>query len=91
MPSSQDFLTVGHLYRGIRAGLDHLAQKIGEGELFCGSVDYQVSPAIARLPGVPGRAVAENPIMRAPPSDATNRVFIDELMAGGRPAPNEVS
>jgi len=40
---------------------------------------------------VPGRAVAENPIMRAPPSDATNRVFIDEPVAGRRPAPNEVN
>jgi CDGSH-type Zn-finger protein/uncharacterized Fe-S cluster protein YjdI len=134
MPSSQDFLTVGHLYRGIRAGLDHLAQRLGEGELFCGPVDHQVSPAIVSLPGlcvvkdlksahaaldtivdqgegapehrddshfarfqaikaeyeallakhadfVPGRAVAENPVMRAPPSDATNRVFIDEPVA----------
>jgi hypothetical protein len=91
MPSSQDFLTVGHLYRGIGAGLDHLAQKIGEGEFFCGSVDHQVSPAIASLPGVPGRAMAENPIMRTPPSDATNRVFTDQPMAGTRPAPNEVN
>jgi len=134
MPSSQDFLTVGQLYRGIRSGLDQLAQKIGEEELFCGSVDHQASPAVVSLPGfcavtnlksahaaidtivdqgegapqhrddshfarfqgikaeygalllkdagfVPARPVAENPVMRAPPSDAANRVFIDEPVA----------
>jgi CDGSH-type Zn-finger protein/uncharacterized Fe-S cluster protein YjdI len=134
MPSSQDFLTVGELYRGIRAGLDQLAQKFGEKDLFCGSVDHQISAAIVSLPGlcvvtdlksahaaidtivdqgegapqhrddshfarfqtikaeydallakhagfVPARAVVENPVMRAPPSDAANRVFIDEPVA----------
>jgi CDGSH-type Zn-finger protein/uncharacterized Fe-S cluster protein YjdI len=134
MPSSQDFLTVGQLYRGIRGGLDQLAQIIGEEEFFCGSVDHQISPAVASLPGLcvvkdlvtaqaaidtivnqgegaqehrddshfarflaikeeymallakdadfaPSRAVADNPVMRSPPIDATNRVFIDEPSA----------
>jgi hypothetical protein len=52
MPSSQDFFTVGELYRGIRNGLDHLAGRIGEQNLFCGSVDHQISPAVANLRGL---------------------------------------
>jgi CDGSH-type Zn-finger protein/uncharacterized Fe-S cluster protein YjdI len=134
MPSSQDFLTVGEFYRGIRAGLDHLARKLGEKDLFCGSTDRQISPAVANLPGlcviadlasahaaidtivdqgegapqhrddshfarfqiirkeyegllasdpafVPARPVADSPVMRSPPTDAANRVFIDEPAA----------
>jgi CDGSH-type Zn-finger protein/uncharacterized Fe-S cluster protein YjdI len=134
MPSAQDYLTVGHLYRGIRSGLDHLARTIGEAALFCGAVDHQIGPSIAGLPGLcvvkdlasahaaidtivnqgegapehrddshfarflaikceyesmlarkpgfaPALPVAENPVMRKPPLDAANRVFIDEPRA----------
>jgi CDGSH-type Zn-finger protein/uncharacterized Fe-S cluster protein YjdI len=134
MPSSQDFLTVGQLYGGIRDGLVALANEIGEGQLFCGSVAHQISPTVVSLPGlcvvtdlksaqaaidtivnqgegapehrddshfskfqcirnelldaiarnanfVPGRPVADNPVMRKPPSDALNRVFIEEPLA----------
>ncbi|MGH3269069.1 MAG: ferritin-like domain-containing protein [Trebonia sp.] len=35
-PHGQDFATVGHLYRSIEAGVDHLAQKYGERRLFVG-------------------------------------------------------
>jgi CDGSH-type Zn-finger protein len=35
-PHGQDFATVGHLYRSIEAGIDHLAQKYGERWLFVG-------------------------------------------------------
>jgi CDGSH-type Zn-finger protein/truncated hemoglobin YjbI len=35
-PHAQDFATVGHLYRSIEAGIDHLAQKYGERWLFVG-------------------------------------------------------
>jgi CDGSH-type Zn-finger protein/uncharacterized Fe-S cluster protein YjdI len=134
MPSSQDFLTVGDLYLGIRDGLDTLARAVGEKNLFCGPADRQISPAVASLPGlcivtdlasahaaidtivvqgegapthrgdshfarfqaikteyeallaqdpgfVPARPVADNPVMRKPPIDAANRVYIDEPVA----------
>src|SRR6201997_5206050 len=35
-PHAQDFATVGHLYRSIEAGIEHLAQKYGERGLFVG-------------------------------------------------------
>src|ERR1700761_2900820 len=35
-PHAQDFATVGHLYRSIEAGIEHLAQKYGEQWLFVG-------------------------------------------------------
>jgi CDGSH-type Zn-finger protein/truncated hemoglobin YjbI len=36
VPRSQDFKTVGHLYRSIEAGIAHLADKFGERWLFVG-------------------------------------------------------
>ena len=36
VPRSQDFKTVGHLYRSIEAGIAHLAGKFGERRLFAG-------------------------------------------------------
>jgi CDGSH-type Zn-finger protein len=35
-PHGQDFATVGHLYRSIEAGIEHLARKYGERWLFVG-------------------------------------------------------
>jgi CDGSH-type Zn-finger protein/truncated hemoglobin YjbI len=35
-PHAQDFATVGHLYRSIEAGIEHLAEKYGERWLFVG-------------------------------------------------------
>jgi CDGSH-type Zn-finger protein/truncated hemoglobin YjbI len=36
VPRGQDFATVGHLYRSIEAGIEHLAEKHGERWLFVG-------------------------------------------------------
>src|SRR5262249_55726744 len=36
VPQPQDFATVGHLYRSIEHGFDHLAEKFGERSLFVG-------------------------------------------------------
>jgi CDGSH-type Zn-finger protein/truncated hemoglobin YjbI len=36
VPRSQDFKTVGHLYRSVEAGFVHLASKLGERRLFVG-------------------------------------------------------
>src|SRR5262245_27424673 len=36
VPQPQDFATIGHLYRSIEHGLDHLAEKYGEQNLFVG-------------------------------------------------------
>jgi hypothetical protein len=36
VPQPQDFATVGHLYRSIEYGIDHLAEKFGEESLFVG-------------------------------------------------------
>jgi hypothetical protein len=36
VPQPQDFATIGHLYRSIELGLDHLAEKFGERNLFVG-------------------------------------------------------
>jgi hypothetical protein len=50
MPRAQDFLTVGHLYRGIEQGLKHLARKLGEPVLFVGSPRAQATPDRFRWP-----------------------------------------
>jgi len=36
VPQPQDFATLGHLYRSIEHGIDHLAEKFGERNLFVG-------------------------------------------------------
>ncbi len=46
MPSAQDFLTVGHLYRAIEKGFTGLARQLGEQALFIGQPSAQVSPAV---------------------------------------------
>jgi Ferritin-like len=50
VPRLQDFATVGHLYRSIEAGFRHLAEKYGEGRLFCGPPRAQASTAHFRWP-----------------------------------------
>jgi CDGSH-type Zn-finger protein/uncharacterized Fe-S cluster protein YjdI len=52
MPSSEDYETVGHLYRGVRAGFASLASQLGERALFVGDARAQVGPEIAPLPGL---------------------------------------
>src|SRR5215510_5799790 len=49
VPSSQDYWTVGHLYRGIRAGVESLADRLGEAKLFVGSPAAQVAGALDGL------------------------------------------
>src|SRR5580693_9565047 len=50
MPRPQDFLTVGHLYRGIEQGLDDLASQLGEQVLFVGKPRAQATPERFRYP-----------------------------------------
>lgn len=52
MPSAQDFLTVGHLYRGIREGLQVLTASLGPAKLFCGDVAGQVDERVFPLEGL---------------------------------------
>jgi len=50
VPRSQDFATVGHLYRSIEAGLAHLAEQHGERWLFVGPPRAQAGPEHFRWP-----------------------------------------
>jgi hypothetical protein len=50
MPRVQDFLTVGHLYRGIEQGLSDLASRLGEPVLFVGEPRAQATPDRFRWP-----------------------------------------
>lgn len=52
MPSAQDYLTVGHLYRSIRAAIEGLAARLGEAALFVGDPALQVGPDMAALKGL---------------------------------------
>src|SRR5665213_2107820 len=52
MPHAQDYLTVGHLYRGIRHGFEVLSHHIGEKALFCGDPAAQIGHGDVSLPGL---------------------------------------
>ena len=52
MPRGQEFLTVGHLYRGIEDGLTRLTHELGERALFVGSPRAQATPEMFRWPQV---------------------------------------
>ena len=43
VPQAQDFATLGHLYRSIEDGFDHLAKKFGERNLFVGPTRAQAT------------------------------------------------
>ena len=43
VPQLQDFATIGHLYRSIENGLQHLAELYGEARLFCGPARAQAN------------------------------------------------
>ena len=49
VPSAQDFLTVGYLYRAIENGFGRLTRELGEARLFIGQADAQITPAIGRF------------------------------------------
>jgi hypothetical protein len=46
IPRGQEFLTLGHLYRGIEDGLRSLTEKLGERALFVGSARAQPTPEV---------------------------------------------
>jgi hypothetical protein len=46
MPRGQEFLTIGHLYRGIEDGLRTLTDRLGERALFVGSPRAQATPEL---------------------------------------------
>jgi hypothetical protein len=50
VPQLQDFATVGHLYRSIEQGLEHLADKFGERNLFVGPPRAQATSTDFRWP-----------------------------------------
>ena len=50
VPQGQDFATIGHLYRSIEQGIGHLAEKIGERNLFVGPPRAQATSAHYRWP-----------------------------------------
>jgi CDGSH-type Zn-finger protein/uncharacterized Fe-S cluster protein YjdI len=52
MPTAQDYLTVGHLYRSIREGIEGLSKTLGSDVLFNGDPALQVGPDLATLPGI---------------------------------------
>jgi CDGSH-type Zn-finger protein/uncharacterized Fe-S cluster protein YjdI len=52
MSTSQDYSTVGHLYRGIRNGLESLSDRLGERALFLGNPSCQVGADLVALPGI---------------------------------------
>jgi CDGSH-type Zn-finger protein/uncharacterized Fe-S cluster protein YjdI len=52
MPSHQDYLTVGHLYRGIRRGFGNLHHHLGHAGLFTGDAALQIGPEDVSLPGI---------------------------------------
>jgi len=52
MPTSEDYATVGHLYRGIRAGFTSLSETLGQTSLFLGDPRAQVGPEILALAGL---------------------------------------
>ncbi len=49
---AQDYATVGHLYRGIRSGIVHLAERLGPAGLFVGDPAAQVTADLAPLNGL---------------------------------------
>jgi CDGSH-type Zn-finger protein/uncharacterized Fe-S cluster protein YjdI len=52
MPSSQDYDTVGQLYRAIRDGLERLVRAHGESKIFIGAPERQLGSELANLPGL---------------------------------------
>jgi len=52
MPSSQDYVTVSHLYEAIRANLNAFAERSGADSLFVGTESGQIGPDIVQMPGV---------------------------------------
>jgi Ferritin-like len=75
MPRMQGFATVGHLYRGIEAGLSHLAGRLGERALFVGLPRAQAAPEMFQWP----RLIAVTGL-------ASARAAVDEIIEQGEGA-----
>ncbi|HEX2493361.1 MAG TPA: ferritin-like domain-containing protein [Steroidobacter sp.] len=52
MPSAQDYLTVGHLYRALKEGLIAMAARDGDAATLIGDPTAQIGPEIVTLPGL---------------------------------------
>jgi CDGSH-type Zn-finger protein/uncharacterized Fe-S cluster protein YjdI len=52
MPSSQDYDTVGELYRAIKDGLERLVRMHGESKIFIGAPERQLGSEVVTLPGL---------------------------------------
>jgi hypothetical protein len=50
MPRGQEFVTVGHLYRGIEEGLRELSARYGERAVFVGTPRSQATPELVQWP-----------------------------------------
>src|SRR5262245_4967298 len=50
LPRGQEFMTIGHLYRGIEDGLRTLSSRLGERALFVGSPRAQATPELFHWP-----------------------------------------
>jgi Ferritin-like len=50
LPRTQDFATVGHLYRGIANGLSHLVDRFGQRAVFVGAARAQTRPEVLGWP-----------------------------------------
>ncbi|MEO8208379.1 MAG: ferritin-like protein [Chloroflexota bacterium] len=50
VPQLQEFETIGQLYRSIQAGLEHLAERLGEERLFIGPTNAQATEKHFRWP-----------------------------------------
>jgi CDGSH-type Zn-finger protein/uncharacterized Fe-S cluster protein YjdI len=52
VPSAQDYETVGHLYRGIRTGLEEMTRQWGPQKVFCGNPRAQVGGDLLPMRGL---------------------------------------
>jgi len=50
--TSEDFDTIGHLYRGILEGFETLTERLGERALFVGAPGAQMGQEILKMPGL---------------------------------------
>ncbi|HEX7837641.1 MAG TPA: ferritin-like protein, partial [Kofleriaceae bacterium] len=52
VPTTQDYATIGDLYRWIRDGFAHMVELHGEAGVFCGDPRLQVTSSVIGLPGI---------------------------------------
>jgi hypothetical protein len=81
-PHLQEFATVGHLYRSIEAGFRHLADKIGEDQLFLGPASAQAGGALFGWPQLEPITSLDAPYVESRPSSNRARA---PAVTGGTP------